>query len=186
MRSILVSGASGIVGYGILRSLRKSGQELKLIGTSIYENSVAQGFCDARIFEKAPRTDDATYMEWLLGTIRKHQVDLIVPGIEIDMYKWVEHVPEIKENGAVALLNNPELIRLCKDKWAFYENLNEAGMPCAIESTLCAEFDALRDWRLDCPFLALNPRRGFASKGIVRVDSAETFLRHQKSIRFNP
>ena len=54
MKNILVSGASGIVGYGILRSLKKSGKDLRLIGTTIYDDSVAQGFCD--IFEQAPLT----------------------------------------------------------------------------------------------------------------------------------
>jgi len=178
MMNILVSGASGIVGYGILRSLKKSGKRLRLIGTSMYDDSVAQGFCD--IFEQAPPTDDVAYIEWLLHTIKKHQVDLIVPGIEIDMYKWVEHVPEIERNGSIALLNNLELIQLCKDKWAFYENLNEAGMSCAIESSLSMDFNTLKN-NFGLPFL-LKPRRGFASKGIVKVDSEDTFLAHQKDI----
>jgi carbamoyl-phosphate synthase large subunit len=178
MKTILVSGASGIVGYGILRSLKRSGKQLSLVGTSIYDDSVAPVFCD--IFELAPPTNDAAYMEWLLNTIRKHQVDLIVPGIEIDMYKWVEHVPEIERAGAVPLLNNMELIQLCKDKWSFYENLSGVGMPCAIESSLLVEFDVLKS-KLGLPFL-LKPRRGFGSKGIVKVDSADTFLRHQKDI----
>ena len=178
MKNILVSGASGIVGYGILRSLKRSAKRLGLIGTSIYDDSVAPGFCD--IFERAPPTNDAAYIEWLLATIRKHEVDLIVPGIEIDVYKWVEHIPEIERSGAVALLNNKELIQLCKDKWAFYENLSGAGMPCAIESSLSMEFDALRS-KFGLPFL-LKPRRGFGSKGIVKVDGADTFSRHQKNI----
>ena len=63
MKTILVSGASGIVGYGILRSLRKTHKNLTLIGTTIYEDSAAQGFCD--IFEKAVRTDDPHYIQWL-------------------------------------------------------------------------------------------------------------------------
>jgi carbamoyl-phosphate synthase large subunit len=175
---ILVSGASGIVGYGILRSLKRSGKQLSLIGTSIYSDSVAPGFCD--IFELAPPTNEAAYMEWLLNTIRKHQVDLIIPGIEIDMYKWVEHIPEIERSGAIALLNNVELIHLCKDKWTFYENLTDAGMPCAIESSLSMEFDTLKS-RFGLPFL-LKPRRGFGSKCIVKVDSADTFLIHQKDL----
>jgi carbamoyl-phosphate synthase large subunit len=178
MRTILVSGASGIVGYGILRSLKRSGKQLKLIGTSIYNDSVAPGFCD--IFELAPPTNDAAYMEWLLNTIRKHQVDLIIPGIEIDMYKWVEHIPEIERNGSIAMLNNVELIHLCEDKWTFYENLKKASMSCAIESYLRMDFDTL-NCKFGLPFL-LKPRRGFGSKGIVKVDSANTFLRHQKDI----
>lgn len=178
MRKILVSGSSGIVGYGILRSLKRSGKQLSLIGTSIYDDSVAHGFCD--IFEPALPTNDTAYMEWLFNTIRKHKIDLIVPGIEIDMYKWVEHVPEIERSGATALLNNIELIQLCKDKWAFYENLSRVEMPCVIESSLSIEFDALKS-KFGLPFL-LKPRRGFGSKGIVKVDSVDTFLRHQKDI----
>lgn len=178
MRKILVSGASGIVGYGVLRSLMQSGKQLVLVGTSIYEDSVAPAFCD--VFEQAPLTSDVGYIPWLLHTINRHQVDLIIPGIEIDMFKWVDHIPEIEKNGAVALLNNPELIRLCKDKWAFYENLRDSGAACAIESSLSQQFEDLKK-QFGLPFL-LKPRRGFGSKGIVTVDSATTFLMHQKDI----
>ena len=69
MRTILVSGASGIVGYGVLRSLRRANQDFQLIGTSIYNDSVAQGFCDS--FELAPPTDSPGYLEWLLNTIEE-------------------------------------------------------------------------------------------------------------------
>jgi carbamoyl-phosphate synthase large subunit len=181
MKTILVSGASGIVGYGILRSLKRTGKPFRLIGTTIYADSVAPGFCD--IFELAPPTNDAAYMEWLLSTIRKHKVALIVPGIEIDMYKWVGHIPEIERTGAIALLNNRELIEICKDKWAFHNTLSGAGMSCAIESSLSTEYDTLKD-KFGIPFL-LKPRHGFGSRGIVKVDSADTFLRHQKEIGSN-
>jgi carbamoyl-phosphate synthase large subunit len=188
MRRILVSGASGIVGYGILRSLRRASRPWTLIGTSIYEDSVAQGFCD--IFEKAPATGDEAYLDWLLDRIKKHRIDLIVPGIEIDLYKWADNVSSFAGSGAVALLNTPELIQLCRDKWAFYQALTGAGVDlspspsplpsCAIESTLSDDFSALKS-RYGLPFL-LKPRRGFGSKGIVRVDGPETFAKHQQDI----
>jgi carbamoyl-phosphate synthase large subunit len=178
MKKILVSGASGIVGYGILRSLKMSGKPLSLVGTSIYGDSVAQGFCD--IFEQAPPTHDAHYLEWLLNTIKKHHVDLIVPGIEIDMYKWVEHIPEIQKAGTAILLNNVELVHLCKDKWLFYQALNKSGSSYAIESFIDGDFETLKN-KCGLPFL-LKPRVGFGSKGIVRVDNAEIFARHQKDL----
>jgi len=156
MKTILVSGASGIVGYGTLRSLKKSGLDLRLVGTSMYLDSVAQGFCD--IFVLAPPTNDHSYMAWLLDTISHHQVDMVIPCIEIDMYKWVEHLPEIKQRGAVVLMNNVPLIHLCKDKWTFFQNLNSAGMTCAIDSSLDSNYDALRA-RFGLPFL-LKPRQG--------------------------
>lgn len=178
MRKILVSGASGIVGYGVLRSLKRAGGQFTLIGTSIYSDSAAQGFCD--IFELAPPTADAAYLGWLIATIRKHSVDLVIPGIELDMFEWAEHAQEIQAAGAAALLNDLSLIRLCKDKWAFYSDLRCSGMDCAIETTLDNEFGALKA-RFGLPFL-LKPRHGFGSKGIILVDSEKTFLAHQSEI----
>lgn len=178
MKTILVSGASGIVGYGILRSLKKADPALRLIGTSMYRDSVAQGFCD--VFELAPPTSQAGYLDWLCATIDKHQVDLLIPGIEIDLYHWIEHLAQIERHGAKAVMNQPGLVRLCKDKWAFYETLRAADMPWAIDSSLHDGFDFLAS-TFGLPFL-LKPRRGFGSKGIVRVDSAATFERHRQDI----
>ena len=178
MKTILVSGASGIVGYGVLRSLRMSGKDLKLIGTSMYDDSVAPAFCD--IFEQAPATNDPGYMDWLLATISRHRVDLIIPGIEIDMYQWVEHVSDIQARGAVPLLNDLALVQLCKDKWAFYQRLSEAGLDCVIDSSLSTDFAELQA-RFGLPVL-LKPRRGFGSKGIVRVGSEGEFLLHRETM----
>lgn len=178
MKRVLVSGASGIVGYGVLRSLRQAGQPCFLVGTSIYDDSVAPAFCD--VFEQAPPTPAPEYLRWLLDTLRRYRIDLLVPGIEIDMYHWVEHIAEIRATGAQPLLNAPELIALCKDKWAFYRRLREAGVACAIESSLEGDFAALIQ-SFGLPFL-LKPRRGFGSKGIVRVTSEEGFEKHRADI----
>ena len=178
MKTILVSGASGIVGYGILRSLREAGMDLRLIGTSIYDDSVAPAFCD--FFELAPPTADPTYLEWLLRLIKTHRIDLIIPGIEADMYHWVDHLPELEAHGARALLNTVDLIHLCKDKWQFYVHLRDAGVACAIRSSLTPDF-AMLSADFGLPFL-LKPRRGFGSKGIVRVDNPAVFASHQAAV----
>lgn len=178
MKRVLVSGASGIVGYGVLRSLRQVGQKCFLVGTSIYDDSVAPAFCD--VFEQAPLTSAPEYLDWLLSTLRRHRIDLLIPGIEIDMYHWIEWAPEIRATGAVPLLNEPSLIALCKDKWDFYQRLSQAGVACAIESSLDADFVALAQ-RFGLPFL-LKPRRGFGSKGIVRISSEAEFLMYRAEI----
>lgn len=178
MKNILVSGASGIVGYGILRTLRKSGMELNLIGTSIYTDSVAQAFCDR--FEVARPTSDHGYLSWLYNTIEKHHVDLLIPGIDVDMYKWNDSREEIETKGARVVLNKKDLINLCCDKWSFYEELAKKKSTYAIESTLSDDYDELVS-RFGLPFL-LKPRKGFGSKGIVRVQNRVDFLHHRHSI----
>jgi carbamoyl-phosphate synthase large subunit len=178
MKTLLVSGASGVVGYGILRSLRKSPEKYKLIGITIYTDSVAQAFCD--MFERALLTKDDNYMEWLCSIIKKHNVDMIIPGIEADMYKWCEKRETISQTGAKILLNNPELIELCADKWVFYNKLRDSNSKYAIESRISGSFDDFSD-EYGLPFL-LKPRQGFASKGIIKVENRDIFLQNQHSI----
>ncbi len=178
MKRVLVSGASGIVGYGTLRSLRQSGQPCFLVGTSIYDDSVAPAFCD--VFEQAPPTGAPGYLDWLLATLVRHRIDMLIPGIEIDLYHWIEHVPAIRATGALPLLNDPALVALCKDKWAFYQHLRQAGLACAIDSALDPDFAVLAQ-RFGLPFL-LKPRRGFGSKGIVRIASQEQFMAQRDAV----
>nr|WP_276575356.1 ATP-grasp domain-containing protein [Bradyrhizobium sp. Oc8] len=169
----MISGASSIVGYGILRSLKMSKRPMTLIGTSIYTDSVAQGFCD--VFEVVPRTDAPDYLDRLLALLRKHHVDVAIPGIDADMYKWADHVAEIEATGTKVVLNSLELISRCSDKWAFYERQQELKLPYAIPSYLDVDFHFLKE-NCGLPFL-MKPRRGFGSKGIVVVESAEQLAR---------
>jgi len=172
MKTILVSGASGIVGYGILKSLK--GLNYTLIGTTIYEDSAAPAFCD--IFEIAPKTCEPNYMDWLMQIIKKYRVDMIIPGIEADVAAWNEAREELKKSETFALLNNPQLIELCADKWLFYQKLKENDFKYSIPTSINPEFT-----QFELPFL-LKPRRGFASKGIVKVENKETFEKNKDKI----
>jgi len=116
----------------------------------------------------------------LLATLLRHRIDLLIPGIEIDMCKWRHCISEIRSTGALPMLNVPELIDLCEDKWTFYQRLRDAGLTCVIESSLESDFTRL-ERRFGLPFL-LKPRRGFGSKGIVRVTSEEVFQGYRANI----
>jgi carbamoyl-phosphate synthase large subunit len=150
----------------------------RLIGTSIYDDSVAPAFCD--IFELAPKTSEPDYVDWLREIINKHNVDMIIPGIEADMLAWNEAREVLSETGAAVLLNNPELIELCSDKWKFYDHLQGSVSNNLIESRLEGSFEELRD-AFGLPFL-LKPRRGFASKGIVIVETRDIFEAHEHEL----
>ena len=180
MKNILVSGACALMGYGILKSLRMSETPYNLIGTTIhdYENSVAPKFCD--IVLKAPLTLSEGFVEWLLNVIHEYKVDLIIPSFEIDVAFWAENSGILKDSGAKLVLNNPNLISLCKDKWEFYKVLKSNDCPYAIPSALSSEFQDL-ERALGLP-LILKPRHGSASKGIVKVYDQETFDLHKAEI----
>lgn len=170
MCTILVSGASGIVGYGILKSLRHSHPTYRLIGTTVYDRTAAQAFCD--VFEKAPLTNHETYIPWLIDLIKKYKVSLVIPGIEADVIAWNEHRTTIEQNGALVLLNNSELIKLCADKWLFYQRLIEHNSPYAIPTSL--EFDE----EIQQFPLLLKPRKGSGSKGIKIIENKKSLDEH--------
>lgn len=171
MKTVLVTGSSGVVGYGILRALRRSNLDLLLVGTSIYADSAAPAFCDR--FVPAPRTDAPGYLEWLLEVVRRERVDLMIPGIELDVHFWNKLRAEILTSGCRAVLNASELIEICQDKWAFHERLRALGNPFRIDSSLSHDFADLAE-SFGLPFL-IKPRRGDGSKGLHRVASAADF-----------
>ncbi len=178
MARILVSGASGINGYGILKTLRAAAVDHWLLGTSTHLRSPAQHFSDA--FAAAVPTANPGYMDWLVSTIREHRIELVVPGIEADMYSWAENVERIAAAGAHPLLNRPELLVLCKDKWQFFEQMRDHGDAATIDSSLEADFEALRA-QLGAPFV-LKPRRGYGSRGVVTIADEQQFSAFQAEL----
>jgi carbamoyl-phosphate synthase large subunit len=173
-KTILVSGASGVVGYGILRSLRKSQESYRLIGTTIHDFSIAPAFCD--VFEKALPTNHPAYIEWLCSIIGKYSVDMIIPGIEPDMFKWNEERKMLSATGTFPLLNNSELINLCFDKWQFYQQLINTNKEVAIPTVIDGDFSIF-----PTPFL-LKPRRGYGSKGIFKINNEKEFEAHREKL----
>ena len=174
-KTILVSGASGIVGYGIIKTLRQC-KNIKLVGTSIYNECIAPAFCD--IFEIAPKTNSAKYLDWLIEIIKKYSIDMIIPGIEADMSFWNKHRNELKAHTFV-LLNNSKLITLCLDKWKFYKKLKKNNFENRIFSTIKPNYN-----NIQLPIL-LKPRCGFGSKGIVKISNMKTLKQYKKEIGVN-
>lgn len=173
-KTILVSGASGIVGYGILRSLLKKKEQYTLVGTTIYSDSIAPAFCN--IFELAVPTNSGNYFEWLFSIIKKYKIDMIIPSIEADMYLWNEHRKEIESTGTFVLLNNSQLINLCQDKWNFYTQLQPL-----IQEYLIPTTDDLSKNTFGYPYI-LKPKKGFGSKGIIKIHNEEDYQKYKYKI----
>lgn len=162
MINILVTGGSGIVGYGILRSLMERREEYMLVGSSIYADSITPAFCER--FEIAPVTTADEYMPWILGIIKKYKIDCIIPGIEIDLHFLNENRELLGGAGAIPIINNSELVRKCEDKWEFYNFLKQDFGQYLIPTYLASNVDY-------CFPSILKPRRGYGSKGLIKLFS---------------
>jgi carbamoyl-phosphate synthase large subunit len=172
MYTILVTGVGAIIGYGIIRSLRASRFPVRIVGMDIYPDAVGQRWCD--IFEQAVRADHVGYPEHVAKLIRRHSVDLVIPGIEQDMHRLAdEHLlAPLAQTNSRYVLNYPELIRIAADKWLTHLELVKAGFP-VIGTCIDGDFADLVH-RFGNPLL-MKPRRSYASKGIQKLTTEADF-----------
>ena len=104
MTNIWVTGASSLIGYGILQSIRSAKKPYKLIGSTIHKDSIAPAFTDV-CFE-APFSGSAGYINWVISVIKDYNVDLVIPSFEEDVNFLNEHRDQIELTGAKVVLNN--------------------------------------------------------------------------------
>lgn len=172
MKKIMVSGASGVVGYSCLKAL-KNVKQYYLIGTSIYDSDVAKKYSDE--FFMAPLTESAYYCDWLEKMIKEQGIELLIPGIEADVYKWNEIREKIEEWGAKIVLNSKQLIGLCQDKWFFYEEIKKLDEEVWIPSILQCDnyYDAKK---VLGPHMVVKPRKGYGSIGLHYISDEKEFV----------
>lgn len=175
MKRVMVSGASGLVGYSCLKAL-KSVKQYFLVGASIYDSEVAKKYCDT--FLIAPNTESNCYLDWLEKTVKDYNIDLLIPGIEIDLYKWNEVRTRIDGWGVKVILNNSQLIKLCQDKWTFYEKIRKVNENIWIPTILQCNYDIAKN--VLGSEMIVKPRRGYGSIGIHYISDEKEYNFYKK------
>lgn len=171
--NILVTGVGAIIGYGIIKSLR--GQrihDVRIIGMDIYDDAYGRFVCDK--FYVAERADSPKYLDFINQIIVNEKIDLIIPGIEQDMYRLHELGNKIQTK---VVLNNDLLINLSKDKLGTFKFFKDKGIN--VIPTMFKETYNVCVKELGNPFL-LKPRTSYASKGIHKIYSEEDFNFYNK------
>lgn len=171
--NVLVTGVGAIIGYGIINSIRaQKVYPVRIVGMDIYDDAYGQFLCDK--FYIAERADSPRYLDYINDVIDKESIDLIMPGIEQDMYRL--HELEDKVHTKV-VLNNDLLINLSKDKLETFRFFKEKGVN-VIPTFFGIPYEQCVA-KLGNPFL-LKPRTSYASKGIHKIYSEEDFKFYNK------
>jgi carbamoyl-phosphate synthase large subunit len=165
--TVVVTGVGAIIGQGIVRSLRLSGRPIRVIGVDRNPDSLGGQFCDA--FHCKPACDETSpdYLAFWLDMLGRESVDLVLPGLEVDVFFLNANRQCLQETGVVLGLNRPELIEIARDKWLMGLELPKVGL--AVIPTILE-----LDWqsciaKLGAPPFLLKPRQGNGSRGIVRI-----------------
>ena len=168
MINVLVTGVGAIIGYGIIGSLRQiKNKDIRIIGMDIYDDAYGKFICDS--FHKAVLAYSDEYPSFIRELVANEKIDLIIPGIEQDMYRLNEIKSEIPTK---IVLNNDLLIDISKDKLNTFNFFKDKGINL-IPTLYLKDFDTYKQ-ELGIPFL-LKPRSSYASKGIHKIHNKEEF-----------
>ncbi len=171
--AVLVTGVGAIIGQGIIRSLRRGTHPVRIIGVDRSDQSPGPSMCD--LFRIKPACDEAdpAYLEFWATLLREEAVELVMPGIEHDVFFFDAQRELVQGTGARLVINRAELIALSADKWRMSEELATRGLP-GIPTSLTPDWQEAQRV-LGPPPLLLKPRRGNGSRGIARLADATDF-----------
>lgn len=171
--TVVVTGVGAIIGQGIVRSLRASGYPLRIIGVDRNERSPGSHMVDVFIRKPQVSEDSGEYMAFWTKLIQENNVQLVMPGLEVDINFFHQHRGWGGSLDAIQVLNSTSLIEIASDKWRFSERLKSFGYPAIPAVRTDSWEEALHT--LGPPPLLMKPLHGNGSRGIVRLENKVDF-----------
>lgn len=154
--TILVTGIGGNVGQGILRIIRSTYENVKLIGTNISDFSA--GNCWVDIFYQVPyATQHEQYIEYMLNIVQKETVDLIIPSTDYEAYFLSLNKDRFSCKIAV---NEADINKICLDKYQTSVHLEKYNIPFS-KSYLPSQYNN------QFQKMIAKPREGRGSRGLL-------------------
>lgn len=164
--TILVTGVGAVIGYGIIKSLRKAELPVRIIGMDIHGDAYGRDLADG--FVQAVPAASEDYLPFVQRLVAEHKIDLIIPGIEADLYPLGRHRASIPTR---IVLNTDQCLELSRSKLETARFF--ADQPFAIPTLhACGYTECVA--RLGLPFI-FKLVSSHASKGLTLIENAVQF-----------
>ena len=162
MIGVLVTGAGGGVGQGVIKSLKLIGDmDLHIIGGDMSPQAAGLYACDRAYIVEGCRSP--TYVESLAKIFEAETVDYYIPGTDIELAYCAENKAMFAERfGVKVVACSPETVRIADDKQKTADFLKANGLPHPASKSLA---EALKDDALEFPVI-VKPAVGFRSIGV--------------------
>lgn len=121
--------------------------------------------CIANHGHRVPPTSSREYVPSLLAIARRHEIDLVIPLIDLELQALSEGREQFARIGSHVIISSPRVVRTCGDKFATFEFLVRQDI--AVPQTW-RPGEVMSRKRHHFPYF-LKPRRGSAGKGGVII-----------------
>ncbi len=127
MINVLVTGAGGGVGQGVIKSLRLiKDLDLKIISADM--SSLASGLYGGDYSHLVPAASSENYFDEISEICSQHNIDYYFPGTDVELLICTKSATEIKEKLGVNIIVSPlNLIEIADDKLKTVEFLKNNG-----------------------------------------------------------
>lgn len=152
------------------RVMKELGVQGKILATDVTEAAPALQRADEQII--VPRAGNVEYMPHIEKIIQEHNVGLIVPLTDLDLRSLARHQDHLADLGCTVMVGCEPTVRICRDKRAFAERLQDAGLP-SIRTFSLTQFR-------QNPFYPafVKPLRGSAGLGTAKINSGRELRAH--------
>ena len=135
---VLISGAGGDVGQGVLKALAMSSLDTELYATCISAHSSWLHAAGVTGFI-APPSADVAYVDFIIRLINRFGLKVYFPTVDSEILKIAQARDRIEsETGAVVFVDDSEKVEICDDKFRTVEFLRKHGFAHP-ESALVSE-----------------------------------------------
>ena len=178
---VLVTGAGSGVGQGIIKALRASSLDIRIVSSDISILNSGLFRSDESIL--LPKVESTGALSHIIESLRQHHIDVLMVGSEFDLTFFAQHKAEIEAAVDCFVAVSPlEAVEIADDKWRTAEFLREQNLPYA-ESFLPADRDAAiehtRQWGFP---LVLKTRSGTSNRHVHIIESADALARVYDSV----
>jgi carbamoyl-phosphate synthase large subunit len=173
--TVLVTAAGGIVGQGIIKSLRLanglSHSPIRYHILATDNSPLAAGLYRSDIGLVVPKASDPAYLDSIIRHLNNHSVDALFVGSDEELMTVAAAKRRIeKETASKVLVNELDVIKIARDKWETYRFLKSHNLSCA-ESCLPENRDMfIKEFGFP---IVVKPREGFGSVNFFVTNSID-------------
>ena len=126
---VLVTGGNHRAGLAVARSLAEHGVSFLIVGEERHSFSFHSRYVKNALVSPSPIERPEEFFQFILSTVRKHNIQLIIPVGEEPLIIFNQHREEIEKHARLAMASSPSLKKVL-DKRINLEIARQLGIPC--------------------------------------------------------
>jgi len=124
--NVLITGiGGGGCGQQVLKAIRYSSIPYKIFGVDM--SPISLGLYEVDEGYVVPQANNENYIPTLLNFCKEKNIQALIPGSDPELKVISKHREEFRNIGVLLLINPPEVIDVCMDKWRTINFLQSNG-----------------------------------------------------------